>query len=93
MAVINSGIVVSISEYRPCIVKRKDGDKKALFHRWSAYSEIHAPSPMVSGHPGGVVCSTLGIVEYDDGTVEEVFPVKIMFCDNKFKKYVFKGDK
>ena len=45
---------------------------------------------MVGGHPGGVIRATFGLVEFDDGTVNEVPPQKIVFCDNKVQEYAFK---
>lgn len=72
-------IYFNSAEYRPCYAN----GKKALFHRWSAKSEIVEPSAMIGGHNGGVLFWTVAIVEYQDGTVGEVLPTDIRFCDNK----------
>ena len=76
------------TNYRPC---EADG-KKALFHRWTDVCTVVEPSPMVGGAPGGQVQRTFGLVEYADGTVEQILPHIIVFCDNLFKEYMFKED-
>ena len=50
---------------RPCIV---NGNRKGLFHCWSAYNDAEV--------------GTLGIVEFESGRVCLVRPVKIRFIDN-----------
>lgn len=35
------------------------------------------------------VKDTLGIIEYENGEVSEVEPIKIQFADNKIKEYAF----
>lgn len=87
MAAISQTIIVSNSQNRPCIA---DG-KKALFHNWEQWSEIVPPSPMIGGHGGGVIQGEFAIVEYEDGTVGKVLPIKIKFVDNLFKEYSFGG--
>lgn len=64
--------------YRPCMV----GGRKAIFHKWSHWSEIVEPSLAVGGHPGGVVSGDLATVEFEDGTVTKVYPEKIRFLDS-----------
>lgn len=79
------------SQYRPCLVKR-DCDKggkerkevvKALFHCWVYKSEVVPPSPMVGGHSGGIVSGVLGLVENEDGTIDQVYPSRIKFLDTQ----------
>ena len=65
------------SRTRPCYV---DG-KKALFHKWSDRAEAIAESPMIGGHPAGIIKWTVGIVEFEDGTVKEKAPSEIRFAD------------
>lgn len=72
-----------VSQLRPCYV---DGTK-ALFHCWGQHRRVVEPSPMIGGGPGGTVSYTLGIVEFGDGTVKQVFPEKIKFIDNAFDEY------
>ena len=69
-------------KYRTCEVR----GKKATFHRWGDFSEIVPPSFTVDGHNGGTVAATMGIVEYEDGTIDRVYPEKIKFLDNLFKR-------
>ena len=69
---------------RPCMVK---GERKALFHMWSNFSNVIEPSPLKGGHPGGTIAGTLGIVEYEDGTVDKVEPYDICFVDGSFDEY------
>ena len=79
---LKSPITVSNSEYRKCMV---DGER-ALFHRWHEFCDVVDASPMIGGHPGGQIKYTLGTVEYEDGTIEEVAPHKIKFCDDRIKE-------
>lgn len=79
------------SQYRPCLVKR-DCDKwskkrkevvKALFHCWVHKSEVVPPSLMMRGHSGGIVSEVLGLVENEDGTIDQVYPSRIKFLDTQ----------
>lgn len=72
-------------ELRPC----KVNGKKALFHTWSNKSEIVDPSPLMGGHNGGVLKWTVGIIEFENGTVGEYLPNSIQFLDNKLNDYSF----
>jgi hypothetical protein len=67
----------------------KVNNKKALFHRWSDKTRIVEPSPMIGGHPGGVLKYTVGIIEYENGEIAECLPNEIQFLDNEFEKYCF----
>lgn len=64
-------------ECRACYV----ANKKAMFHTWSHEKEVIGPSPMVGGHNGGEIARTLGIVEFEDGSVKLVHPERIKFAD------------
>lgn len=79
-------ITIKTSEYRPCYV---DG-KKALFHKWEENARPIPPSMLISEDKGGQVWYTMGIVEFEDGRVEEVPPTKIRFADCLIKQYAFK---
>lgn len=81
MAGIEGIINIRTAEYRRCEV---DG-QTALFHRWNEYSRPVEPSPMIGGAPGGQVSYTLGLIEREDGTVDEVVPQKIRFLDTVAK--------
>ena len=52
------------TKLRPCYVSIKKGKKeKALFHGWNFVSNVVVePSPMIGGHPGGVIAYSTGIV-------------------------------
>lgn len=79
MANMNSEILIKTSEYRPCIVK----GKKAIFHRWE---EKQKNDKLTLSE---IIKETVGIVEFEDGKVKEVFPPHIKFCDNKIDEYYF----
>lgn len=64
-------------ESRPIYYK----GRKAVFHKWSQYSNIIPPSPMIGGHGGGVVSGTRAIIETANGVVLEVQPTEIQFAD------------
>ena len=59
------------------------GGKKAVFHCWNQISEMIEPSPLRNGHTGGIIKHPVGIIEYEDGTVESVPDVTIVFYDTK----------
>lgn len=67
-----------VTELRPCIIN----GKKALFHLWIKKKDIVMQSEYIDG-----------LVEFIDGTVEEIRADKIRFCDSKVNEYYFKeGD-
>lgn len=84
MAELESKIIVK-AELRPCIV----WGKNALFHRWSNVSDVIPPSILKGGHSGGVIAYTVGIVEFEDGTICEVRTADIRFIDHPHKQYTF----
>lgn len=78
-------IKILCAEYRPCFAN----GKKALFHRWTEKKEIVSPSVMCGGHSGGQIQQTFGLVEFEDGSVAEVYPNKIKFVPGKLNQYAF----
>ncbi len=70
---------------RPCIVK----DKNALFHCWGEKSDVVHPSPMLGGYSGGQITRIVGIVENEDGFIQECYPYEIRFIDNLYKEFCF----
>ena len=70
-------ITLTTSEQRPCTV---DG-KKAVFHRWHEICNVVEAGIAIGSHPAGQIKYTLGTVEFEDGTVQEVAPHKIKFKD------------
>ena len=76
-----------VSQLRPCYV---DGTK-ALFHGWDQNKRVIEPPLMIGGGPGGTVAYTLGIVEFIDGTVKQVFPGAIKFAAHLFDEYCWEA--
>ena len=69
---------------RPCYISKKafkNGPKKALFHSW-----IELKSPNMT--------QTLALVEYEDGTMEQVKPTSIIFTDSQlmFDEFYWSGE-
>lgn len=77
---------------RPCIVKQTGEEKKALFHMWNNFAKPVAADVYAGGCPEGQISIVFGIVEYEDGSVDEVRPAQIRFVDNKIKGYAFEED-
>lgn len=75
------------AELRPCLV---DG-KRALWHEWTTRWEIVPPSIMAGGHGGGQVSASLALVEFEDGTVAEVYPSRVRFLDTACKMREMEG--
>lgn len=74
---------------RPCIVKQNGEEKKTLFHMWNNFAKPVAADVYAGGCPEGQISIVFGIVEYEDGIVDEVRPAQIRFVDNKIKDYAF----
>lgn len=74
---------------RPCIVTQNGEEKKALFHMWNNFAKPVAADVYAGGCPEGQISIVFGIVEYEDGSVDEVRPAQIRFVDNKIKDYAF----
>ena len=68
------------TELRQCEVD----DKNAYFHTWSSESRY------IPGR--GIITSPVGIVEYEDGTVECVEPEDIRFVDRSLERRNDNGD-
>lgn len=63
------------------LVVRPAEEHKGYFHRWSDRYWTIGEYPMVGGHSAGQMSETVAIVEYEDGTVHEVYPSQIQFTD------------
>jgi hypothetical protein len=75
-------------DYRPCYV---DG-RRALFHRWVNTAKPMLPKGQEPGENARYFQfrNTHGLVEYEDGTMETVWPQAIKFADNgHFKDYAW----
>lgn len=69
-----SDILISTNEYRTCIVM----ERKCLFHQWIKKNDILKNEYL------------LGLIEFEDGHLEEVSICNIIFDDNKIDEYFFK---
>lgn len=73
-------------QYRPCMVtvyrrNNPPAEQRALFHKWTTEAEPIPPSLMRGGQQGGQFCTTLAIVELEDGKVTKATPDSIRFID------------
>ena len=76
------------NELRTCYV----GGYPALFHRWSDESEARCVRGGITNNASERIVelrTTMGIVEFEDGTVEKVSVEKIRFCDCKMNDFAF----
>lgn len=64
-------------------VIQEAAEQKALFHHWSERYWTVGESPLVGGYSAGQMSQTVGIVEYEDGTVHEHLPQEIRFVDGE----------
>lgn len=73
-------------EPRPCWVY---GKRKALFHRWANTAHAQLPKGIDPEHVRYYQYrSTCAIVEYEDGTVDRVWPQDLQFADGgKFSEF------
>ena len=76
---INNTTNTLAPELRPCWVK----GKRALFHRWADSARPATPRGVdeEENEPKHQVWSVHGIIEFEDGTVERVWPYNIQFAD------------
>lgn len=79
-------ITIKTAEYRPCYVN----GKKALFHRWTDVPMV-SPSKMLMVRDANKATEYVGlaIVEYEDGTVDRVFPEQVRFVPGLMNEYDF----
>lgn len=76
------------NEYRPCYVN----GRRALFHRWANSARPQLPKGMEPGENARYFQfrSTHGLVEFEDGTVDLVWPRDIQFADGgHFRDYAW----
>lgn len=82
----DNGYVITTKEHYEKLRKHRlcqARGRKAIFHRWTELATVVEPSPLVGRHPGGQTNSTLAIVEYKNGKVEQVYPGEIKFMDTQ----------
>lgn len=72
-------IIAHENEYRPCYVN----GRKALFHRWSNMARPQLPRGQEPDDSARYFQfrGTYGVVEFEDGMVETVWPRDIQFAD------------
>lgn len=68
---------------RPCLLEVDGKKENVLFHCWTHESEVVAPSITIGGHNGGVISSTLALVEKEDGQMVKVKPKRVKFLDTQ----------
>ena len=73
---------------RPCHL----GERKCLFHKWVDKAWVVEPSMAVGGHNGGQKRITVGLVEWDDGTMHEAYSYEIVFDWPMHGEYLFRED-
>lgn len=81
-------IIAHAHEMRPCWVR----GKRALFHRWTDSARPVAPKglPDVETELRYQLWHVHGVVEYEDGTLDRVWPYEIQFAGNPvFKEYAW----
>lgn len=80
--------IVQDIEYRPCWVR----GRKALFHRWANDARPQLPHGQEPGENARYYQfrSTKALVEFEDGTVEAVWPQYVKFADGgRFRDYAW----
>lgn len=81
-------VIMQENEYRPCYV----AGRKALFHRWANTARPVLPRGVEPDENARYFQqrNTHGIVEFEDGTVERVWPQDIQFADGgHFQEYAW----
>lgn len=81
-------VITQENEYRPCYVN----GRKAIFHRWANNARPQLPRGAEPGENARYYQfrSTQAIVEFEDGTVDRVWPQDIQFADGgKFQDYAW----
>lgn len=84
----NKRIEIQESEYRPCWVR----GRKALFHRWAYSAHPVLPRGMTADANARYFQfrNTRALVEYEDGTMDRVYPTDIQFADGgRFQDYAW----
>lgn len=84
----NRVVVTQDSELRPCYVN----GRKALFHRWvnTARPQLPKGQELSENARFYQFRATTGLVEYEDGTIDQVWPRDIKFADHgRFRDYAW----
>lgn len=88
-AEVNGSIVVGDGKYRPCWAK----GRRALFHRWTDTRRPITPRGMDENETDKrfQVWHVHAIVEFEDGTVERVWPYEVRFANDGLFSEVWGG--
>lgn len=81
-------IIAQENEYRPCYVN----GRRAIFHRWVNSARAQLPKGQEPDENSRYFQfrSTHGLVEFEDGTMDTVWPYAIKFADHgRFKDYAW----
>lgn len=91
MAAVTTNITIGGGEYRPCWVY----GKRALFHRWADSARPAYPRKSDESKDGKTcqLWCVHAIVEFEDGTVQRVWPSDVKFADGgQFDEKLWIGD-
>lgn len=102
---MNDTINITNSEYRPCYVDGRKAlfhrwkDKESIVLKFNIITNYHERTKVLREYYESKIVpsmcdivkikNVLGIVELEDGTIDEVEPTSIRFIDNKMIDYVF----
>ena len=64
-------------ETRPCYIH----ERKGMFHAWINRARVAPASMMIGGGEGGQLWEVFGLIEFEDGHMEEVYPTRVRFAD------------
>lgn len=79
-------MTIETAEYRPCYVN----GKKALFHRWTNVPMLSPSKVLVYGNTKDAEdVVAMAIVEFEDGTIDRVFPEQVRFVPGLMNEYNF----
>ena len=88
MGILSRKLFGIAPDFRPCMVN----GRRAIFHRWADSARPVAPRGVEENETAQryQLHSVFGIVEYEDGTVDRVWPYEIQFIDHsEFDAYAW----
>lgn len=90
MASMSTWIVERRDTRRMCVTNEILGSKRCLFHCWSTESRVVPPSNLRGGHSGGTISETVGILEFEDGSIMKLCTGDFKFIDGgQFKQWAW----